>query len=77
MIEGLSLALTTTSSGCAFAAILCKKGDRNLNKLLIDIDPSNEWIWQYSRRKDTAAQRAGLTTQRWLWHDVLTYPTFY
>ncbi|NEQ53699.1 MAG: hypothetical protein F6K11_26800 [Leptolyngbya sp. SIO3F4] len=33
-------------------------------------------IWQHSRTNDTAAQRAGLTTQPWIWHDVLTYPTF-
>ena len=34
------------------------------------------WIWRHSRTRDTAAQRAGLTSQHWTWHDVLTYPTF-
>ena len=35
------------------------------------------WIWQHSRSKDSAAQRAGLSTQTWGWHDIATYPTFY
>lgn len=35
------------------------------------------WIWQHSRTKDTAAQRAGLSVQPWGWHDIATYPTFY
>ncbi|MGB7249803.1 MAG: IS1 family transposase, partial [Phormidesmis sp.] len=34
------------------------------------------WIWQHSRSRDTAAQRAGLTTIPWSWHDFATYPTF-
>jgi insertion element IS1 protein InsB len=34
------------------------------------------WIWQHSRLKSTAAQRAGLATRFWTWHDVATYPTF-
>jgi IS1 family transposase len=33
------------------------------------------WIWQHSRFKSTAAQRAGLTTRLWNWHDIATYPT--
>ncbi|MCL6436860.1 MAG: IS1 family transposase [Leptolyngbyaceae cyanobacterium HOT.MB2.61] len=33
------------------------------------------WIWQHSRLKTTAAQRAGLTDQAWSWHDIATYPT--
>lgn len=33
------------------------------------------WVWQHSRFKNTAAQRAGLTTRSWSWHDILTYPT--
>jgi insertion element IS1 protein InsB len=33
------------------------------------------WIWQHSRFKTTAAQRAGLAVQPWTWHDLLTYPT--
>jgi len=33
------------------------------------------WVWQHSRFKTTAAQRAGLTTQSWNWHDIATYPT--
>ncbi|MBF2002826.1 MAG: IS1 family transposase [Synechococcales cyanobacterium M58_A2018_015] len=33
------------------------------------------WIWQHSRFKSTAAQRAGLTTRSWAWHDIATYPT--
>lgn len=33
------------------------------------------WIWQHSRFKTTAAQRARLTTRSWTWHDIATYPT--
>ena len=33
------------------------------------------WIWQHSRLKNTAAQRAGLTTRAWNWHDIATYST--
>lgn len=33
------------------------------------------WILQHSRFRTTAAQRAGLTTQTWTWHDIVTYPT--
>ena len=33
------------------------------------------WIWQHSRLRTTAAQRAGLTTQPWTWRDLATYPT--
>ena len=33
------------------------------------------WIWQHSRFKSTAAQRAGLTARSWAWHDIATYPT--
>ena len=35
------------------------------------------WIWRHSRSRDTAAQRAGLATTPWSWHDFATYPTFY
>ena len=35
------------------------------------------WIWQHSRYQNTAAQRAGLTTQPWSWDDITTYPTFF
>ena len=33
------------------------------------------WIWQHSRFKPTAAQRANLTEQPWRWQDIVTYPT--
>ena len=33
------------------------------------------WIWQHSRFKTTAAQRAGLTLQPWTWHTLITDPT--
>lgn len=33
------------------------------------------WIWQHSRFKNTAAQRAGLTAHPWTWQDLVTYPT--
>ena len=35
------------------------------------------WIWQHSREKTTAAQRAGLACDRWSWNDFTAYPTFY
>lgn len=35
------------------------------------------WIWRHSRRRDSAAQRAGLAIAAWHWHDFVTYPTFY
>lgn len=34
------------------------------------------WIWRHSRRRDTAVQRAGLASQPWHWHNIMTYPTF-
>jgi IS1 family transposase len=33
------------------------------------------WIWQHSRFKTTAAQRAGLADHPWSWHDLATFPT--
>lgn len=33
------------------------------------------WLWEHSRRGTTAAQRAGLTDNRWTWDDIVTYPT--
>ncbi len=33
------------------------------------------WFWRHSRFQTTAAQRAGLTTRSWNWHDIVTYPT--
>jgi insertion element IS1 protein InsB len=33
------------------------------------------WIWQHSRLKTTAAQRAGLTQKPWTWNVLVTYPT--
>ncbi len=33
------------------------------------------WIWQHSRFKTTAAQRAGLAERPWCWHDIAIYPT--
>lgn len=33
------------------------------------------WIWQHSRLKTTAAQRAGLAKLPWTWADLATYPT--
>ncbi len=33
------------------------------------------WYGLHSRFKTTAAQRAGLATRPWTWHDLLTYPT--
>ena len=35
------------------------------------------WIWQHSRFKTTAAQRAQLTGQPWTWHDIVAYPTIF
>ena len=35
------------------------------------------WIWKHSRTKNTAAQRAGLASRPWSWHDIATYPTLY
>ena len=34
------------------------------------------WIWCHSRLCTTAAQWAGLTSERWAWHDLASYPTF-
>jgi hypothetical protein len=33
------------------------------------------WIWQHSRLKTTAAQRAELAARPWSWHDLVTCPT--
>jgi len=33
------------------------------------------WIWQHSRLKTTAAQRAELTTRSWHWDDIAAYTT--
>lgn len=33
------------------------------------------WVWQHSRLKTTAAQRAGLASRPWSWNDIATYPT--
>lgn len=33
------------------------------------------WIWQHSRLKTTAAQRADLAARPWSWHDIAIYPT--
>lgn len=33
------------------------------------------WIWLHSRFKTTAAQRAELTLEPWIWDDLVTYPT--
>lgn len=32
-------------------------------------------IWQHSRYKTAAAQRAGLTDHRWSWQEILSFPT--
>ncbi|MEX0272633.1 IS1 family transposase, partial [Leptolyngbyaceae cyanobacterium UHCC 1019] len=32
-------------------------------------------IWQHSRFKTTAAQRANLADRCWSWHDIAIYPT--
>lgn len=33
------------------------------------------WIWQHSRLKTTAAQRAELAARPWSWRDLVTCPT--
>lgn len=33
------------------------------------------WIWINTRKKNTAAQRAGLSLIPWTWGDLITYPT--
>jgi hypothetical protein len=33
------------------------------------------WIWKNIRLGTTAAQRSGLTDQRWSWNDLISYPT--
>lgn len=33
------------------------------------------WIWKHSRLHTTAAQRAGLSTRSWSWHDLAFFPT--
>ena len=33
------------------------------------------WIWQHSRLRTTAAQRAGLSDHPWSWHDLAIFPT--
>ncbi len=33
------------------------------------------WIWVHSRLGTTAAQRAGLTENKWTWDNFVTYPT--
>jgi IS1 family transposase len=33
------------------------------------------WMWQHSRFKTTAAQRAGLSDHAWTGRDLVTYPT--
>ena len=33
------------------------------------------WIWQHSRSKTTAAQRAGLATYSWSWNDLVSCPS--
>lgn len=33
------------------------------------------WLWENSRSGTTAAQRAGLSEQKWTWDDLATYPT--
>ncbi len=33
------------------------------------------WIWKNIRLGTTAAQRSGLSDQRWTWHDLISYPT--
>jgi len=35
------------------------------------------WIWQHSRFKTTAAQRANLADHCWSWHDIAIYPHTY
>ena len=33
------------------------------------------WIWTHSRKKNTAAMRAGLAENPWGWHELISYPT--
>ena len=33
------------------------------------------WIWENIRLGTTAAQRAGLTEEKWSWNDLISYPT--
>jgi len=33
------------------------------------------WMWEHSRLGTTAAQRAGLVSEPWSWHDFATFPT--
>lgn len=33
------------------------------------------WLWENSRLGTTAAQRAGLTSQKWTWDELATYHT--
>jgi IS1 family transposase len=33
------------------------------------------WMWSHSRFGSTAAQRAGLASESWSWHDIVTFPT--
>jgi hypothetical protein len=33
------------------------------------------WMWEHSRFGNTAAQRAGLASDFWSWHDFATFPT--
>lgn len=47
---------------------LCE-GDNPISGELLQL------IWQHSRFKTTAAQRAGLMLQPWTWHALITYPT--
>nr|WP_198014951.1 hypothetical protein [Mastigocladopsis repens] len=35
------------------------------------------WIWQHSRFKTTAAQRAGLADRCWSWHEACDLPHNY
>ncbi len=35
------------------------------------------WIWSNIRWGNTAAQRAGLTSQRWTWNELVSYPTVF
>lgn len=33
------------------------------------------WLWENSRLGTTAAQRTGLTSQKWTWDDLAVHPT--
>jgi IS1 family transposase len=35
------------------------------------------WLWENSRLGTTAAQRAGLTDNKWTWDNLVTYPTVF